>query len=237
MHESRRTMARRSSDSPPPSPSRPRRPTIIRPAPTLDRERALVAAGTLRVAGIDEAGRGPLAGPVVAAAVVLRDGFVPPGLDDSKTLAAAERERLFDLILSHAEVGVGSASATEIDRVNIRQATFLAMRRAVFALPAPADHALIDGRDVPAGLPCAATAIVGGDGLSLSIAAASIVAKVVRDRMMTRLCEADPRYGHGRHMGYPTPAHRAALAEHGPSPHHRMTFGPVRLLASDPVAR
>ncbi|WP_427024039.1 ribonuclease HII [Aureimonas ureilytica] len=226
MRESRRTMARRSSDSPTLS-----RPRSARPGPDFSREALLASDGRLRVAGIDEAGRGPLAGPVVAASVILRPDRIPDGLDDSKKLTAAVRERLFDDLLTEAEIGIGCASAAEIDRFNIRQATFLAMRRALAALPVTADHALIDGRDVPPGLACSASAVIGGDALSLSIAAASVIAKVTRDRIMTALCRDDPRYGFGRHMGYPTEAHRAALALHGIGPHHRRSFGPVKALA------
>ncbi|ALN74120.1 hypothetical protein M673_15440 [Aureimonas sp. AU20] len=229
MRESRRTMARRSSDSPP-LPPRPARRAEPHPGPDFAREAALLQKGVHCVAGVDEAGRGPLAGPVVAGAVILRVGHIPEGLDDSKKLGARERERLFEAILDMADVGLGSASAAEIDRLNIRQATFLAMRRALFALPSRPDHALIDGRDVPLGLPCAGSAVIGGDALCVSIAAASIVAKVMRDRLMTALCASDPRYGFSRHMGYPTAAHRAALAEHGVGPHHRRSFGPVRAL-------
>ncbi len=229
MRESRRTMARRPSDSPTlSSPPVSRDPE--RPGPDYSRETTLHRLGVPRIAGVDEAGRGPLAGPVVAAAVVLRADRIPPGLDDSKKLTAAGRERLFEMILHAADIGIGSANAAEIDRLNIRQATFLAMRRALRALPEPAAHVLIDGRDVPALLPCPGTAVIGGDALSLSIAAASIVAKVMRDRMMTALCRDDPRYGFGQHMGYPTAAHRAALALHGAGPHHRLTFGPVKAL-------
>ncbi|KTQ94147.1 ribonuclease HII [Aureimonas ureilytica] len=182
------------------------------------------------MAGVDEAGRGPLAGPVVAAAVVLRPDRIPAGLDDSKKLGARQREELFEAILADAEVGIGTASAAEIDHVNIRQATFLAMRRAILALANEPNHVLVDGRDIPVGCPVPATALIGGDALCLSIAAASIVAKVTRDRIMTELCTCDPRYGFRQHMGYPTAAHVEALKVHGPGPHHRRTFGPVRAL-------
>ncbi len=213
-------MARRSSDSP----------TLLRPAgPDFALETGLLAAGAHRIAGVDEAGRGPLAGPVVAAAVVLDATAIPAGLNDSKALKAAERERLFGLVLLAAKgVAVGSASAGEIDRLNIRQATLLAMRRAVAALPFVPDHCLVDGLDLPAAWQGGATAVVGGDARSLSIAAASIVAKVLRDRMMVRLAEAYPAYGFHRHMGYGTAEHRAALQAHGPCPHHRRSFAPMR---------
>nr|WP_309242802.1 ribonuclease HII [Lichenibacterium sp. 6Y81] len=180
------------------------------------------------MAGVDEAGRGPLAGPVSAAAVILDPAALPPGIDDSKALTAEKREALFDAILGSAlAVGVGLAPAAEIDAVNIRQATFAAMRRAVRALAVAPDHLLIDGRDVPPGLPCPARALVKGDALSLSIAAASIVAKVTRDRLMVRLDALHPGYGFRIHKGYPTAAHRAAIMRHGPTPFHRLSFGTV----------
>ena len=186
------------------------------------------AGGFPRVAGIDEAGRGPLAGPVSAAAVILDPAAVPPGIDDSKALTAEKRDALFDAILGTAlAVGIGLAPAGEIDAVNIRQATFAAMRRAVRALGIAPDHLLVDGRDLPPGLPCPARALVRGDALSLSIAAASIVAKVTRDRLMTRLDSAYPAYGFRSHKGYPTAAHREAILRHGPTPYHRLSFGSV----------
>jgi ribonuclease HII len=169
-----------------------------------------------------------LAGPVVAAAVILDPAHLPAGLDDSKRLKAAERERLFVEILASASVSVASASAAEIDRVNIRQATFLAMRRALSGLPTLPCHALVDGRDIPPRLGVPATAIIGGDARSLSVAAASIVAKVVRDRIMTRLCTSFPVYGFSRHMGYSVPVHLKALSEHGPCLYHRRSFRPIR---------
>ncbi|WP_407061742.1 ribonuclease HII [Aureimonas sp. SK2] len=204
-------------------------PRSDRPRPTDALERMLGALGCARIAGVDEAGRGPLAGPVVAAAVVLDLACVPAGLDDSKKLKAPERERLFAEILRSCHVGIGTASAAEIDTVNIRQATFNAMRRALAGLAEDPTHALIDGRDVPPRLACPATAVIGGDAQSLSIAAASIVAKVTRDRMMTALCRAHPAYGFGRHMGYGTAAHMVAIEADGPCPHHRRSFAPVAL--------
>lgn len=197
-------------------------------------ERGLRAAGFPLVAGLDEAGRGPLAGPVSAAAVVLDPGDLPEGIDDSKALGTAQREMLCAAILDRAlAVGIGFASAAEIDSVNIRQATFAAMRRAVRALPLAPDHLLIDGRDVPPGLPCPARALVKGDSLSLSIAAASIVAKVTRDRLMIRLDASHPDYGFAIHKGYPTAAHRAALARLGPTPFHRWSFGALARRTDD----
>jgi ribonuclease HII len=179
------------------------------------------------VAGIDEAGRGPLAGPVVAAAVIFDRKRIPKGLDDSKQMLPVAREeaygRIFDLALA---VGVGEASVDEIDLVNIRQATHLAMARAVRALaPAPM-FALVDGNDPPA-LPCPCDVIVGGDARSVSIAAASIVAKVTRDRMMRTLHEHFPGYGWYTNKGYGTEEHKSALARLGPCVHHRRSFAPV----------
>jgi len=184
--------------------------------------------GTL-VAGVDEAGRGPLAGPVVAAAVILPEGRVPRGIDDSKRLAPDKREALHARILDVAAVGVGVASVDEIDRLNIRQATFLSMRRAVEGLGCTPAHVLVDGDALP-GLSVPATAVVGGDGVSLSIAAASIVAKVTRDRLMTTLAAECPGYGWERNMGYGTREHREALARLGPTRHHRRSFAPVAQL-------
>jgi len=200
-----------------------------RPRPPLDPgpERALIASGKRLVAGLDEVGRGPLAGPVFAAAVILDLARAPDGLADSKALAAAERERLYGEILATAQVGIGSASPGEIDALNIRRATLLALARACRALPCRPDHALVDGRDLP-DLPCGGEAIVGGDARIASIAAASIVAKVVRDRLMARLGEAFPAYGFHRNAGYPTPDHLAALRAHGPTPYHRLSFAPCR---------
>lgn len=179
------------------------------------------------VCGVDEAGRGPLAGPVVAAAVIFPKPRAPKGINDSKLLAPEIREALFDAISGTAAVGIGMASVEEIDEINILQATFLAMRRAVAALPSLPRHILIDGNQTP-DLGCPATAVVGGDGLSLSIAAASIIAKVTRDRIMCELEGPHPGYGFAQHKGYGTPAHLAAIARLGPSPVHRRSFAPVR---------
>lgn len=188
----------------------------------------------LPVCGVDEAGRGPWAGPVVAAAAILDPEAAPPGLNDSKKLSAARRETLFAALADCAEIGVGVATVEEIDRLNILQASFLAMRRAVAALPRAPGCALIDGRHVPAGLPCPAEAVVRGDGRSLSIAAASIVAKVTRDAMMAALAAAHPEYGWERNAGYGVPAHAAALAAHGVTPHHRRSFAPIhKILCED----
>lgn len=181
------------------------------------------------VAGIDEAGRGPLAGPVAAAAVILDPDNLPRGLNDSKQLTPEARERLYDEILRHAvAVAVAFAGAAEIDRINIRQATFLAMRRALFALSGAPNYVLIDGNDLPPNLPCPAEAIVKGDALIASIAAASIIAKVTRDRLMRRLCRQYPVYRFSEHFGYATKAHLAAIAGHGPCPIHRLSFKPFK---------
>ena len=188
-----------------------------------------------RVAGVDEAGRGPLAGPVVAAAVVFPRGVPAPLtglLDDSKKLSAARRAAAFAALYAcsragEAEIAVGAASVTEIFRLNILHASLLAMRRAVLRLPALPDLALIDGNRPPA-LPCPSRCVVGGDALSFSIAAASIVAKVVRDRAMQRLDRRYPGYGWSANAGYGTAAHIDGLRELGATPHHRAGFGPVR---------
>lgn len=180
------------------------------------------------VAGADEAGRGPLAGPVVAAAVILDPDRIPDGLDDSKKLTAARREALFELILAHGDVAVASSSAKRIDETDIRKASLDAMRRALWALVRQPDFALIDGRDIPPSLPCPARAVVKGDARSVSIAAASIVAKVMRDRMMARASLIFPAYGFERHAGYATRIHRQAIVDHGPCPLHRMSFRPLR---------
>src|SRR6185312_1414562 len=179
------------------------------------------------IAGVDEAGRGPLAGPVVAAAVILEHGRIPKGLNDSKQLSPEVREVLFPLIMERAiAVGVGEASVDEIDLVNIRQATHLAMARAVRALTVAAAFALVDGNDAPA-LPCPCDTLIDGDARSLSIAAASIIAKVTRDRMMTALHDEHPHYGWANNKGYGTEEHLIALGRHGVTPHHRRSFAPV----------
>ena len=187
-----------------------------------------------RVAGVDEAGRGPLAGPVLAAALVFTRG-VPRGmarlLDDSKKLTVARRHEAFAALqlaraAGRVEFAIAAASAAEIGRVNILQATYLAMQRAVGRLPSLPDVALVDGNRAPA-MPCRTMCIVDGDALSLSIAGASILAKVMRDRAMARLCARWPVYGFSSHMGYASRAHRAALEAYGPCPHHRRGFAPV----------
>lgn len=187
-------------------------------------ERAAWRSGFLRVAGVDEAGRGPLAGPVVAAAVVLAPDRPIPGLQDSKLLTAARREFLFDRILEEAAaVGIGMVDPETIDRVNILEATRLAMLAALDKLVPRPDLVLVDALRLSA-LPCPQTSLVRGDRRSASIAAASIVAKVTRDRLMLEAEARFPEYGFGRHKGYPTPEHLAALRRHGPCPIHRRTF-------------
>lgn len=187
-----------------------------------------------RVAGVDEAGRGPLAGPVVAAAVVFPTGVpvqIWPLLDDSKTLAAPARQAAFDALRAsdEVEIGIGAASVDEIARLNILQASLLAMRRAVLRLPRVPDLALVDGNQKPS-LPCEVQCYVGGDASSLSIAAASIIAKVTRDCVMARLAVRYPAYRWHENAGYGTAAHRAALYRVGPCRHHRVAFGTVRKL-------
>jgi ribonuclease HII len=194
----------------------------------FSRERALRARGIFLVAGVDEAGRGPLAGPVVAAAVILPDDCTLEGLDDSKKLSAKKREYFHAMLTVRADIhwGIGQAEVAEIDRLNILRATHLAMARAVAALPRKPDHALVDGLPVR-GLTVPHTTLVAGDTLSLSIAAASIMAKVTRDRLMTALDAQYPQYGFARHKGYGVREHLEALRSHGPSPVHRRSFQPV----------
>ncbi len=192
-----------------------------------------IAEGLTPVAGIDEAGRGPWAGPVVAGAVILDINEAPDdlrlGLDDSKKLPQKKREHLFGLLQNHATYGVGIASVEEIDRLNILAATMLAMQRAVADLGAAPGIALVDGNRAP-DLACPVKTLIKGDGRSLSIAAASIIAKVTRDRIMADLAEAHPEYGWQRNAGYGTPEHRKALAIHGITHHHRRSFKPIRIL-------
>ena len=194
----------------------------------LTREYALRARGFFLVAGVAEAGRGPLAGPVVAAAVILPADFALDGLTDSKKVPAARREKIFTGLATHPGVAWATCLATveEIDRHNILRATHLAMARAVRALPARPDHALVDGLPVR-DLPVPHSALVGGDALSLSIAAASIMAKVTRDRLMVALDAEYPQYGFARHKGYGVRQHLEALRHHGPCPVHRRSFAPV----------
>ena len=193
--------------------------------PDLSIERRHWSGGRRVVAGLDEAGRGCLAGPVVAAAVVLPPDARLPGLDDSKKLSPEAREALVPEIERAAlAVGVGRCSPAEVDRLNVLWAAMEAMRRAAAALPAPPDVLLVDGNTRIPDAPWPQETVVKGDGRSLSIAAASVVAKVARDRIMVELDAAFPVYGWAGHKGYPTAAHYAALAAHGPSPHHRRSF-------------
>jgi ribonuclease HII len=200
--------------------------------PNFGRERRALARGLTCVAGCDEAGRGPLAGPVVAAAVVLDPKRVPRGLDDSKRLSATEREALYERICASAQVAVAFGSTARIDRDNIRQASLWALARAVAALPITPELVFVDGCDRIA-VSCECESIIGGDGLVASIAAASIVAKVTRDRLMIQIGAATPGYGFERHMGYSVPEHYRALQRLGPTPHHRRSFGPVAALLAD----
>ncbi|MXU64848.1 ribonuclease HII [Oceanomicrobium pacificus] len=179
------------------------------------------------VCGIDEAGRGPWAGPVTAGAVILDLDRLPAGLNDSKKLSPARREALFDEIRATAICGIGAASVEEIDRLNILQATYLAMRRAVAALPVTPRFALVDGNRMPPDLPCPGLPVVKGDARSLSIAAASILAKVSRDRAMAELSQQHPQYGWERNAGYGVKAHQEALKIYGVTPHHRRSFKPI----------
>ena len=199
--------------------------------PDFNLERA--AGG--RVAGIDEAGRGPLAGPVIAAAVILDPATLPgmllDGIDDSKVLTKSRREELFAALRRYADIGIGGASAAEIDRINILAATLRAMGRAVDDLGIVPDLALIDGNRTPE-LACPATAVVRGDRASLSIAAASIVAKVTRDRIMAALARRHPGFGWERNAGYGTAEHKQALTRLGVTPHHRKTFAPINKILS-----
>ena len=182
------------------------------------------------VCGVDEVGRGPLAGPVVAAAVIFDRGQFPgdlSGLDNSKVLSAAERRAFAQIITRTARIGIGAANVAEIDRLNILQATMLAMTRAVAALRVVPDAALVDGNCAPR-LGCRVETLIKGNSISLSIAAASVIAKVVRDRAMAQLSVRYTRYGWDTNVGYPTAAHRAALVDFGVTPHHRRSFAPVR---------
>lgn len=186
-----------------------------------------LAAGEGPIAGVDEVGRGPLAGPVTAAAVILNPQDLPAGLADSKTLSAARREALFTAIMASAQVSIAHASVQEIDDLNILRASHLAMTRAINGLPRLPAHVLIDGNLIPRGLTLPATAIVKGDAKSLSIAAASIIAKVTRDRLMVDLAQHYPAYGWDKNAGYPTKLHIQALQNFGVTPWHRQSFKPV----------
>ncbi|MDQ6646471.1 MAG: ribonuclease HII [Pseudomonadota bacterium] len=188
------------------------------------------------VAGVDEAGRGPLAGPVAVAAVILDPARPIAGLDDSKRLSEARREALYPQIIEQAlAYSIVLIERDEIDRLNIFQATMIGMSRAVIGLMPTADEVLIDGNKLPRDLPCPGRAIVGGDALEPAISAASILAKVTRDRLMVLLDAVHPGYGFALHKGYPTPAHLASLQRLGPCSQHRRSFAPVRILLDQPA--
>ena len=199
--------------------------------PDLELERELIERGRAPVAGIDEAGRGPLAGPVVAAAVILPRGYSQEFLDDSKKVSSKRRDLLYEELTRDSQVywGVAIAEVSEIDELNILRATHVAMERAALALPVQPAFCLIDGLDVP-GFPLEAKGVVKGDGISLSIAAASIIAKVTRDRRMQELADEFPIYGFAKHKGYGTKIHMEALREYGPCREHRRSFAPVAKL-------
>jgi ribonuclease HII len=207
-------------------PARPAKGVIAVAPPSFRRERALMKRGIWPVAGCDEAGRGPLAGPVVAAAVVLDPRRIPKGIDDSKRLTAERREELFEEICSTASFAVASASPSRIDRDNILRASLWALARAVHALSELPRYVFVDGRD-RLDIPCDCEAVIGGDGLVVSIAAASIIAKVTRDRLMCALAQDCPGYGFESHKGYSVPEHLEALGRLGPTVHHRRLFAPV----------
>jgi ribonuclease HII len=190
-------------------------------------ERAALARGFLRIAGVDEVGRGPLAGPVTAAAVVLDLAAVPPGLNDSKKLSPRARSALDADLHRMAEISIAHASVAEIDELNILRASHLAMLRAVAGLSPAPDYLLIDGHLLPRGLAFPAEAVIKGDARSVSIAAASIVAKTARDRIMVDLAQQHPGYGWETNAGYPSKSHREALRNLGVTPHHRRSFKPV----------
>ena len=194
--------------------------------PSFRRERALIKRGVWPIAGCDEAGRGPLAGPVVAAAVILDPKRIPKGIDDSKRLTPQRREELFEEICATASFAVTFASPARIDRDNIWRASLWALARAVHALPETPKHVFVDGRD-KLDTSCDCDAVIGGDGLIMSIAAASIIAKVSRDRLMCKLAQDCPGYGFEQHKGYSVPEHLEALRRLGPTVHHRRFFAPV----------
>ena len=200
---------------------------IARMGPDFEFELALMRDGASAVAGVDEVGRGPLAGPVTAAAVILDPNNIPDGLNDSKKLSHNARERIAVELHGCARCSIAHATVEEIDDLNILRASHLAMERAVAGLDVQVDHALIDGNMIPKGLTFPATSLVKGDARSLSIAAASIIAKVMRDRIMVDLAQQHPGYGWEKNAGYPTKAHREALLKLGVTPHHRRSFKTV----------
>lgn len=200
---------------------------VLPSVPDFHFEETLRAGGATRIAGLDEVGRGPLAGPVMAAAVRLDPNNIPAGLNDSKRLSLRRREAMAELLWAQADCAVGEASVAEIEELNILRAAHLAMTRAVARLSVAPDFLLIDGTMAPRGLNLPHRTLVKGDARSLSIAAASIIAKVARDRIMADLAREFPGYGWETNAGYPTPAHKQALLDLGVTPHHRPSFGPV----------
>ena len=198
-----------------------------KPVPDFSFEQAAKRRGYSRIVGVDEVGRGPLAGPVVAAAVWLDPAHIPAGLNDSKTLTAKRREVLYDQIFAVADVSIASCSVEEIDDINILQASLRAMERAVAGLKVAADYVLVDGNKIPAAFGLDAEAIVKGDARSLSISAASIVAKTWRDRLMVDLAQQHPGYGWEKNAGYGTKIHMEGLRNLGVTPHHRRSFKPI----------
>ena len=195
--------------------------------PDFEFERAALANGATIVAGVDEVGRGPLAGPVTAAAVILNPDAIPEGLNDSKKLTAKRRQALYEVLMETADVSIAHASVEEIDEINILEASHLAMRRALAGLGRAADYALVDGNRMPRDMPCAGETIIKGDARSVSIAAASIVAKTVRDALMVDLAQQHPGYGWETNAGYGSKTHLEALRNLGVTPHHRRSFKPV----------
>ena len=202
--------------------------------PDFSFEQAALARGARRVCGVDEVGRGPLAGPVTAAAVVLDPANIPDGLNDSKRMTALRREALADWIMAHCDWAVAHVEVAEIDQLNIYHASHLAMCRAVSGLAQVPCHALIDGNRVPRDLTVPSEPVVKGDARCLSISAASIVAKVLRDRIMVDLAQQHPGYGWESNAGYGTPAHKKALLDLGVTPHHRRSFAPVHNILCKP---
>jgi len=195
--------------------------------PNFELEQAALSRGAFRIAGVDEVGRGPLCGPVTAAAVILNPDDIPEGLNDSKKMTAKKRDALYDEILAKADCCIAHATVQEIDEINILRASHLAMTRAIAGLTKAPDHILIDGNMIPRGLTTSAQAVVKGDGRSLSIAAASIIAKVTRDRIMGDLAIEFPGYGWEKNAGYGTKQHLEALRALGVTPHHRRSFKPI----------
>ena len=200
---------------------------MIKTAPDFSIEQLSIDNGLPVIAGVDEVGRGPLCGPVTAAAVILDPANIPEGLNDSKKLTAKRREVLYDILLGCAQVSIAHASVEEIDELNILRASHLAMERAVAGLARKPDHVLIDGNMIPRGLDISAQAVIKGDAKSVSISAASIMAKICRDRLMVDLAQQYPGYGWEKNAGYPTAVHLKALQQLGVTPHHRRSFKPV----------